>query len=207
MKTLSSMFVLMYLALSSGAQSPSAPKITTVFKDGITTVQMEPLKISGPKDEYHSLHVALSFSYPGEKQQPPQHINFEIQSIVKRHTLNSDLYIVFLIEDEKVFLSSSNRSAVKNPFPGRKMIGERIQKKMPVEMYLRLAKAKKSAIKMGGTVFEINDDQKAAMLELANRMQSQAGSMKTSTGFTRFAGFTASNKSAYFHGLPISSIL
>ena len=176
MKILVSLIMLVCLVSSFGAQSPtSTPKITSVLKDGVTTIQMEPLKISGPKDEYHSLHLALSFSYGGEKPQPPERINFEIQSIVKRHTLNSDLYIVFLIEDETVFQNSSNRWAVKNPFPGRKMIGERIQMKMPVETYLRLAKAKKSAIKMGGTVFELNDDHKAAMLELANRMQSQAG--------------------------------
>jgi hypothetical protein len=170
MKTFLNLIMLMTLAASSVAQSPSTPKITNEFKDGVTTVRMEPLKISGPKDEYHSLHVALSFSFPGEQPQPPEHINFEIQSIVKRHTLNSDLYIVFLIEDEKVFLSS-NRSAVKNPFPGRKMIGERIQMKMPAETYLKLAKAKKSAIKMGGTIFELSEDQKAAMLELGKRTQ------------------------------------
>ncbi len=147
-------------------QNTASPAIKTQYKDGVTIVTREPLKISGPRDEYHSLHLALSFSYLGEQPQTPEHINFEIQTVVKRHTLNSDLYIIFLIDGEKVFLSSVNRWAVKNPYPGRKMIGERILKKMPMSIYLKLAKAKNATIKLGGTAFELSEDHKKELRQV-----------------------------------------
>lgn len=117
-------FLALIVLLLSFANSPAqtvpaqtvTPKIEITQKDGVTIVRMEPLKISGAKDEYHSLHFAISFKYSGEKLPTPEHVDFEIQTIAKRHTLNSDLYVVFLIDGETLHLSSS-RWAVKNPFP------------------------------------------------------------------------------------------
>lgn len=155
-------------AQTAADQATSSVAIKTEFKDGITTVTRAPLKISGPRDEYHSFHLALSYSYPGEQLQTPEHISFEIQIVVKRHTLNSDLYIVFFIDGEKIFLSSVNRWAVKNPFPGRKMIGERILMKMPVSTYLKLVRAKSATIKMGGTEFELGEEHKKEIVKFVS---------------------------------------
>jgi hypothetical protein len=154
--------MLALLTASTGAYGQS-PEITRTAKDGLTLVRMEPLKISGEKDEYYSLQLALSFRSEGAKV--PETIDFEIQTVVKKHKLNPDLYVVFLIESEEVFLSS-NRWAVKNPVPGKRLIGERIVMRMPIETYRKLAKAKSSVIKLGKTSFAIGDEQKAAMLKL-----------------------------------------
>jgi hypothetical protein len=124
---------------------------------------MEPLKISGAKDEYHSLHLALS--YKSNETKFPETVDFEIQTVVKKRKLNPDLYIVFLIDGEEVFLSSDRR-AVTNPVPGRRLIGERIVMRMPIATYLKLTDAKSSVIRMGRTRFELSAEQKTAMKKL-----------------------------------------
>ncbi|MGH9881565.1 MAG: hypothetical protein ACRD6N_09045, partial [Pyrinomonadaceae bacterium] len=153
---------LLMFAATSYAQSP---QIETTYKAGVTTVRMEPVKISGERDEYYSLHVAPSFKYDGKTPTAPEYIDFEIQTVVKSRRLNPDLYIIFAVDGETIFLSS-NRWAVKNPVPGRRMIGERIAMRMPLGTFLKLANAKDAAIRMGGTIFRVNDEQKAALLEL-----------------------------------------
>ena len=77
---------------------------------------------------------------------------------------------MFFIDGKEVFLSSS-RNAVKNPIRGRRWIGERIIMRMPRETFQRFATAKGTAIRMGATVFEIGEAQKAAMRELLKRME------------------------------------
>jgi Ni/Co efflux regulator RcnB len=53
------------------AQTDSAvtqlPKIETTYDrdKNMTTVWMAPVKISGEKDKYYSLHFAPAYSYPG----------------------------------------------------------------------------------------------------------------------------------------------
>ena len=154
--------VIVVTALPSLAQRPT---IERTYKNGKTAVKMEPIKISGEKDEYYSLHFGLSYKYEGTEHQLPEYIDVEIQTVVKLRKLNPDLYVQFLIDNERVFLSS-NRWAVKNPVPGKRMIGERIAMRMPLGTYLKLAKAETSTLQMGRTLFEISAEQKAAMLEL-----------------------------------------
>jgi hypothetical protein len=60
----------------------------------ITIVSLPPLRVSGEKDEYYSLHVATSFDYPGRTFQAPEFFRFEIRSVVKGRKLNPDLYVV-----------------------------------------------------------------------------------------------------------------
>lgn len=153
--------LIFFAASTSSAQETS---IERTLKNRTTLVKMSPLKISGEKDEYYSLHVALSYKYEGTQPQTPEYIDFEIQTVVKTHRLNPDLYIVFLIDDQRVFLSS-NRWAVKNAVPGKRLLGERILMRMPLGTYLKLAKADSSVIQMGRTLFEIATEHKMAMLK------------------------------------------
>jgi hypothetical protein len=127
----------------------------------MTTVRLVPVQISGRKDKYHSLHMSPSFSYPGRVYVKPEIINFELQTIV-RGRLNSDLYVVFLIDGEKIFLSSS-RWGIKRPVPGRVWMGERLVFRMPYATLLKLANAKQAAVKLDSISFEFNDAHKRAL--------------------------------------------
>src|SRR5882724_5929759 len=82
-----------------------------------TTVRLAPVQISGEKDKYHSLHMTPSFSFPGHQLQRPSRIDFELQTIVKARLLDSDLYVVFIVDDETIFLSSNRRGTLR-PVPG-----------------------------------------------------------------------------------------
>ena len=83
---------------------------------------MAPMQISGDKGKYHSLHLAPAYSFPGRAPRTPEIIDFELQTVVKARQLKVDLYVLFLIDGEKIFLSS-NRRGVKNPVAGAAMGG------------------------------------------------------------------------------------
>lgn len=87
----------------------------------------------------------------------PERVNFELVSVVKARRLNTDLYVVFLVDGKPIHFSS-NRSAVRNPVPGRLWIGERMDFLVPYEDFLKMIAAEKVAIKMGSVVFEFSDE-------------------------------------------------
>lgn len=120
----------------------------------LTTVSLLPFQISGKKDNYYSLHLTASFDYPGQSFKVPDSFRLEIKSVVKGRKLNPDLYVVFIIDNKEIHLSS-NRWAVKNPLPGRAAIGEVMVMKMPSAMFLAFVTAKEIGIKMGGTRFPL----------------------------------------------------
>lgn len=162
-------FVAPIFASSAWSTFAQVPQIQTTVKNGITTVRMEPLIISGEKDNFHSLHVSPWFNYEGQTPTVPEFIRFELQTVVKARRLNPDLYVVFVIDGESIFLSS-NRRAVKNPVPGRRRVGERLAMRMPLGTFTKLTSSKTASIKMGPTEFEIKDDHKRALMELTKRM-------------------------------------
>ena len=161
------------VAKANSAITQSAPNIVTTYdsvKDR-TTIQLLPMQVSGEKGIYYRLHIAVSCTYPTRTPPAqPQPFEFELQSIVKGRKLNPDLYIVFVVDGEIIFLSS-NRAAVKNPVPGRRMIGERIVMRMPFATLLKLADAQQATVKMGGTSFELGDSHRSALKALAERMK------------------------------------
>jgi len=89
-----------------------------------TTVRLSPVKISEANGQYHSVHIAPAFSYAGQTFKQPATIDFEVQTIVKTK-LRVDLYVVFLVDGETIFLSS-NRWAVKRAIAGKRWVGERL---------------------------------------------------------------------------------
>ena len=135
-----------------------------------TTVRLAPVKISGDRDKYHSLHISPSFSYPGQRFQVPSTIDFELQTVVKGK-LRVDLYVVFIVDGETIFLSS-NRSGVKRPVAGRSWMGERLVFNMPYQTLLKIAAAKTLAIKMDAVMFEVGQQQHQAIRDFAKHIQS-----------------------------------
>jgi hypothetical protein len=138
-----------------------------------TTVRLAPVKISGAKDKYHSLHMAPSFSFPGHEVQTPSRIDFELQTVVKTRLLDSDLYVDFLINGEKIFLSSSRRQAVKHPVRGRLWMGEVLIFRMPYETFVRITKAREFTIRFDGLEFPVGETERQSLRELLARMSSQ----------------------------------
>ena len=144
-----------------------SPRIETTYdsEKNKTTVRLAPVQISGEKGKYHSLHIAPSFSYSGKAFARPEFIDFELQTVVKGR-LRTDLYVDFLIDGEKIFLSST-RWAVKRPIPGRVWVGERLVFRMPYTTLLKLVEAKQAAVRLDGISFELNDDHKRALKTFA----------------------------------------
>ncbi len=153
-------------------QDEPSPRIATIY-DSIrdkTIVTLLPVKISGPKAQYHSIHIAPSFTYPGRDFQKPQLIYFEVKTVVTTK-LKIDLYVVFVVDGEEIFLSSENRSAVMNPVPGKKWIGERLIFRMPYDTLTKITKAKSVEIKMDGVRFPIEEPQLEMVREFAQRLE------------------------------------
>ena len=135
-----------------------------------TTVRLSPLKISGEKAQYHSVHIAPGFSYPGREFRKPETVDFEVQTVVKTR-LKVDLYVVFLVENETIFLSS-NRWAVKRPVPGKRWVGERLVFRMPYETLMKITRAKTVEIKMDGVRFPLSATVLQSIREFAQRLES-----------------------------------
>jgi hypothetical protein len=131
-----------------------------------TTVRLLPVKISNGQGKYVSIHMSPSFKFPGRSLLEPRIIDFELQTVV-RGRLSTDLYVVFIIDGETVYLSS-NRWAVKRPVPGRVWMGERLVFRMPYETYVKITKARTFAVKFDGVKFSVGEKQKDALLELLN---------------------------------------
>jgi hypothetical protein len=156
--------------VSSLAQEST--RIETSYNDekARTTIKLSPVQISAGQDKYVSLHMSPSFSFAGRRLlAPPAIVDFELQTVV-RGRLSTDLYVVFMIDGEKVFLSS-NRWGVKNPVPGRVWRGERLVFRMPYETLVRLTKAKTLEIKFDAVTFSVGEIQKQALQDFLTHMQ------------------------------------
>jgi hypothetical protein len=134
-----------------------------------TTIKLAPVQISGERDKYVSLHMSPAFSFPGHQLATPAIIDFELQTVVRAKLLSTDLYVVFMIDGEKVFLSSS-RWAVKRPVPGRVWIGERLVFRMPYETFVKITKASSVEIKFDAVTFSLGETQKQALRDFLPHM-------------------------------------
>ena len=133
--------------------------VETVYdpQKNLTTVRLPSTKLSGEKDRYHSLSFSIDYSFPGKTPTPPERVNFELTSVVKTRRLNTDLYVVFVVDGKPIHFSS-NRSAIRNPVRGKPWIGEKMVFLIPREDFLKLASAEKLAIKLGGVTFEFSGE-------------------------------------------------
>ena len=148
-----------------------AAKVETTYdaeKDK-TIIRLAPMEISREQGKYVSLRMSPSFSSPGRQVVTPSIIDFELQTVV-RGGLRTDLYVVFMIDGEKVFLSSS-RWAIKRPVPGRVWMGERLVFRMPYETFVRITKANSFEIKFDAVTFPVGEKQQQALRELLTCMK------------------------------------
>lgn len=162
-----------YATELASQETPTAVKIETNYdreKDR-TTVRLLPVQISAEKDKYYSIHIAPSFSHPGRQFVKPEIIDFEVRTVVKTK-LKVDLYVVFVVDGETIFLSS-NRSAVRNPVRGKRWIGERLVFRMPYETFLKITRAKVVEIRMDGLRVPIEDAALEQVLNFARCLQIQ----------------------------------
>lgn len=161
-------------APSYSSRQSTFAKIQTDYdseKDS-TTVRLTPVLIASGVGKYHSIHMSPHFSFPGRKAVTPEIIDFELQTVVKGR-LRTDLYVVFVIDGERVFLSS-NRWGVKRPIPGRVWMGERLVFRMPYETFVKVTKAKTFAVMFDGVNIPVGENEKQALQELLSSMNSAA---------------------------------
>ena len=148
-----------------------AAKVETIYdaeKDK-TIVRLAPMEISRGQGKYVSLQMSPSFSFTGRHVVTPSLIDFELQTVV-RGRLRTDLYVVFMIDGEQVFLSS-NRWAIKRPVPGRVWMGERLVFRMPYETFVKVTKANSFEIKFDAVTFPVAKEQKQALRDFLTYMK------------------------------------
>jgi hypothetical protein len=150
-------------------QDPAKTETTYDAEKDKTTVRLMPIQISGENGKYHSLKMRPSFSFPGHQVVTPSIIDFELQTVV-RGRLRTDLYVVFMIDGEKVFLSSS-RWAIKRPVPGRVWVGERLVFRMPYETFLKITKANTFGIKFDAVTFSVGETEQQALRDFLTYMK------------------------------------
>lgn len=138
-------------------------------KNATTTVRLRSTQVSGPKDRYHSLAFSIDYSYPTRWPAPPATVNFELVSVVRARKLNTDLYVVFIVDGKEIHFSS-NRSAIKRPVPGKSWVGERMVFLIPYEQFKKLAQANTLSVKLGGVTFDFDDDMRAGIKTIARHM-------------------------------------
>ena len=165
------LFALVILCASSIQSQEKSETVYDPQKD-LTTVRSQSIKLARDKDRYHSLDFTLHYSYNGQVRRTPERVNFELVSVVKARRLNTDLYVVFLVDGKPIHFSS-NRSAIRNPVPGRLWMGERMDFLIPYEDFLKMAAAEKLAIKMGGVVVELNDEVRDSLRAFAEVLKEQ----------------------------------
>jgi hypothetical protein len=163
---------LLFALLILCAPVAEAQKPESVYdpQKNVTTVRSQSIQLARDKDRYHSLDFTLHYSYPGQVRRTPERVNFELVSVIKARRLNSDLYVVFLVDGKPIHFSS-NRSAVRNPVPGRLWIGERMDFLVPFEDFLKMAAAEKLAIRMGSVVFELIDEVRDSLRAFAEALK------------------------------------
>jgi hypothetical protein len=161
-----------FLVLQSPGQFGSQFNVETSYdkEKDVTTVRSTSVRLSGEKDRYHSLDFSLHFSYPGQVRRIPERINFDLMSVVKGRRLNTDLYVVFLLDGKPAHFSS-NRSAIRNPVPGRLWVGERLVFLIPCEDFLKMMAAEKLTIKMGDVMFDVKDEARESLRAFAKALK------------------------------------
>jgi hypothetical protein len=154
-----------------GIAQDATSKIETVYDSGKdkTTVRLAPVRMSGDKGKYHSLHMAPAFSYPGREPRTPEIIDVELRTVVKGK-LKIDLYVLFIVDGEKIFLSS-NRWGVKKGKLGRGWMGEHLVFRMPYETFLKITRASNFEIKLDDISFPVGEEQRQSLRELAGQIK------------------------------------
>jgi hypothetical protein len=143
--------------------APLTERVTNAQK-GATIIRSKPLPVSAPKDPYHSLSFSISYPF-SEILAWPKTVKFELVSVVKARKLNTDLYVIFVVDGKEIHFSS-NRSAIRRPVPGKPWIGERMVFLIPYEQFHKMVEAKTLSVKLGGVTFDFDYKARRAMGEI-----------------------------------------
>ena len=134
-------------------------------------VTFGPIQIGGPKDKYKAIYLTAWFQKPVGGSGIPEFVRFDLLSVVKRRSLDVDLYVQ-LIADGRKLAPGSNRWAVKNIERNPRVIGERIEMKMSIEEFRTIANAKNLTVTYDAIAFEVSDQVLAGLRELAKQLPS-----------------------------------
>jgi hypothetical protein len=167
-----SCFLILILLLFPGQDNFT---LTEIIRDvnpvkNETTLRLLSTRLSGPKDRYHSLSYSIYCTVRGSEMTAAKDVNFELVSVVKARQLNTDLYVVFVVDGKEVHFGS-NRSAIPRPVKGRSWVGERMVFSIPREEFLKLAAAEKLGVKLGGVSFEFDEGKRASLRAFAEAMK------------------------------------
>lgn len=167
--------ICVFLPISVQGQTQDTFTLTEITRNvnpakNETTIRLPLYKLSGPKGRYHSLSYAIYCTFPGLDATAAKNVNFELVSVVKARQLNSDLYVVFVVDGKEVHYSS-NRMAMPKPIARRSWIGERMVFSIPREEFLKLAAAEKLGVKLGGVSFEFNEAARGHVRGFAEAMK------------------------------------
>lgn len=135
-----------------------------------TTLRLPSTKISGPKDRYHSLAFSIYVLYQAGVPGAPQTVNFELVSVVKARQLNTDLYVVFVVDGKEIHFSS-NRSAIRRPVRGKPWMGERMVFLIPYGEFQKMGDAKTLGVKLGGVAFDFDDKMRVSVHKMAQQLR------------------------------------
>ncbi|MBC8031908.1 MAG: carboxypeptidase regulatory-like domain-containing protein [Pyrinomonadaceae bacterium] len=187
-----------------GIAQDAPPKIDVVYDSGKdkTTVSLAPVQISGPNGKYHSLHMAPSFTYPVRVPRTPEIIDFELRTVVKGR-LKIDLYVLFIVDGEKFFLSS-NRWGVKKGHLGRGWMGEHLVFRMPYETFLKITRASSFEINLDSISFPVGAEQLQALREWAMQIKRVPTSMRINGGRSRCTTSVESTRSGANESIVIA---
>ena len=133
----------------------------------VLTARLARFRIADDNGPYHSFDLSASYTYPFKSRPTEPKVDLALYSVVKGMQLNSDLYVVFVVDGKEVHFGS-NRSAIRNPAPGRRWIGERMVFSVPLEDFRKLAAAKQLAIKIGSVTIELNEDARTSLKVFAD---------------------------------------
>ena len=123
---------------------------------GVTWARLRRFRIAENIDRYHSLDLSVTSTFSDKSTPTQPKVDVELFTVVKARKLNSDLYVVFVVDGKEVHFGS-NRSAIRNPVPGRLWVGEKMTFSMSLQEFEKLAAAEKLAIKMGSVSFDLNE--------------------------------------------------
>lgn len=159
----------------ASALAQPTPNISTTL-DALknrTTVRLAPAQFAGERGKYHSLKFSVFYSYPGKMKRQPETLSLEILTVVKASKLDPDLYVVFLVDGEEVFLSS-DRSAIPNPVRGKRWASERLVFRLPHETFLKFSRAKNLTVRFDGELFDFAEVHLHSLREFARHLKTQA---------------------------------
>ncbi len=134
-------------------------------------ITLGPVQIGGPKDKYKAIYLTAWFEKTVGGSGVPDFVRFDLLSVVKRRSLDVDLYVQ-LIADGRKLAPGSNRWAVKNIERDPRVIGERIEMKLSIEEFRSIANAKNLTVKYDAIPFEVSDQVLAGLRELAKQVPS-----------------------------------